>query len=132
MRSYWGPLRATMADMTLARAWRQAMYRASIAAVLVPGLMVAALAVLVAAGGFGRLGSLGQVFAGPQLPAGVRVASVKAGNTATQPLLAALLAGGTAGPTLAAAASPSGSGAAGASPVSGGPPGGGRELTGAP
>ncbi|MFL5830365.1 MAG: hypothetical protein ACJ76X_10640 [Solirubrobacteraceae bacterium] len=54
--------------MSLARAWRRKLFGASGVALLVPGAMVGALAALVLAGGFGRLGTLGQAFSGPAIP----------------------------------------------------------------
>lgn len=55
--------------MPLSRAWVGKLSAASLAALLVPGAMMAALGVLVIAGGFGSIGSLGQAFTGPSLPA---------------------------------------------------------------
>lgn len=54
--------------MSLGRVWRQELFRASAAALLAPGAVLAALVVLAVGGGFGALGSLGQAFAGPSLP----------------------------------------------------------------
>jgi hypothetical protein len=51
--------------MSLARAWRRQLYGASTAALIVPAAMLAALVVLALGGGFGRVGVLGQIFAGP-------------------------------------------------------------------
>lgn len=54
--------------MSLARAWTRQLFGASGAALLVPGTVVVAIALLGLAGGFGQLGTLGQAFAGPALP----------------------------------------------------------------
>jgi hypothetical protein len=54
--------------MSLARAWRRQLYGASSVALIVPSAMLAALIVLALGGGFGRLGVLGQIFAGPPAP----------------------------------------------------------------
>ena len=51
--------------MSLARAWRRQLYGASTAALIVPAAMLAALVVLALGGGFGQVGVLGQIFAGP-------------------------------------------------------------------
>ena len=51
--------------MSLARAWRRQLYGASTAALIVPFAMLAALVVLALGGGFGQVGVLGQIFAGP-------------------------------------------------------------------
>jgi hypothetical protein len=59
-----------MANMGLARAWARQLYGASGAALLAPGAIVLALALLGFAGGFGQLGALGQAFTGPSVPAG--------------------------------------------------------------
>jgi hypothetical protein len=56
--------------MVLARAWRRRLYGGLGAAVLVPGLIVAALAIVALSGGFTALGALSQAFAGPAPPAG--------------------------------------------------------------
>jgi hypothetical protein len=58
--------------MSLARAWRRQLVGASSTALLVPGVMIAALIALAGAGGFGGLGALGQTFSGPGLPAAAR------------------------------------------------------------
>jgi hypothetical protein len=54
--------------MSLARAWRRQLFGASSAALIVPSAMLAALLVLALGGGFGSIGVLGQLFAGPSLP----------------------------------------------------------------
>jgi hypothetical protein len=54
--------------MSLARAWRRQLYGASSAALIVPTAMMAALIVLALGGGFGQVGVLGQIFAGPPAP----------------------------------------------------------------
>jgi hypothetical protein len=56
--------------MSLARAWKRQLLGASGAALMVPGAIGCALIVLAFAGGFSRLGSLGQAFSGPATPAG--------------------------------------------------------------
>jgi hypothetical protein len=58
-----------MPRMSLARAWTRQLYRASGAALMVPASVIASLAVLALAGGFGRLGALGQALSGPSVPA---------------------------------------------------------------
>jgi hypothetical protein len=58
--------------MSLARAWRRKLFGASGAALLVPGTIAAAFGVLALAGGFGHLGSLGEVFSGPSIPAAIQ------------------------------------------------------------
>jgi hypothetical protein len=73
--------------MSLARAWTRQLYGASGAALLVPGTIVVALALLGLAGGFGQLGSLGQAFAGPGVPGGAQVAAKFHGSTAKTPLV---------------------------------------------
>jgi hypothetical protein len=54
--------------MSLARAWRRQLYGASSAALIVPSAMLAAVIVLALGGGFGQVGVLGQIFAGPPAP----------------------------------------------------------------
>jgi hypothetical protein len=54
--------------MSLARAWRRQLYGASSAALIVPSAMLGALLVLALGGGFGQVGVLGQIFAGPPAP----------------------------------------------------------------
>jgi hypothetical protein len=72
MQAYWSYHDA----VSLARAWTRQLYGASGAALMVPGAIVCALVVLALAGGFGALGSLGQAFAGPSVPASSRIAGV--------------------------------------------------------
>jgi hypothetical protein len=55
--------------MIAVRAWRRQLYRGLGAAVFVPATLVAALMALAFAGGFARIGALGQAFSGPPLPA---------------------------------------------------------------
>ncbi len=55
--------------MSLARSWRRALYGASGTALLVPATIAGALAVLALAGGFARIGVVGQAFSGPSVPA---------------------------------------------------------------
>jgi hypothetical protein len=73
--------------MSLARAWTRQLYGASGAALIVPGTIVAALALLALAGGFGQLGALGQAFAGPSVPVAVK-ATGGLGNTPARPSIA--------------------------------------------
>jgi hypothetical protein len=54
--------------MSLARAWTRQLYGASSAALIVPSAMLGALLVLALGGGFGQVGVLGQIFAGPPVP----------------------------------------------------------------
>ncbi len=54
--------------MSLARAWRRQLFGASSVALIVPSAMLAALVVLALGGGFGQVGVLGQIFAGPPAP----------------------------------------------------------------
>src|SRR5262249_43767566 len=49
-------------------AWRRQLYGASSVALIVPSAMLAALIVLALGGGFGQVGVLGQIFAGPPAP----------------------------------------------------------------
>ena len=58
-----------MPSMTLARVWRRQLLGASTAALIVPSAMLAALLALGLGGGFTAVGVLGQLFAGPSLPA---------------------------------------------------------------
>jgi len=55
--------------MSLARVWRRQLLGASTVALIVPSAMLAALVVLALGGGLGQVGVLGQIFAGPSLPA---------------------------------------------------------------
>ncbi|HEY1516935.1 MAG TPA: hypothetical protein VGF91_10990 [Solirubrobacteraceae bacterium] len=55
--------------MSLARLWRRQLLGASSAALIVPSAMLAALVVLALGGGLSQVGVLGQIFAGPSLPA---------------------------------------------------------------
>lgn len=54
--------------MSFGRAWTRQLFGVSAAAVLAPGAVVIALVLLAVTGGFGRLGALSQVLAGPGLP----------------------------------------------------------------
>jgi hypothetical protein len=54
--------------MVLVRVWRRQLLRGMGAAALVPAMLVASLAVLALAGGFGGLTALGQAFSGPAAP----------------------------------------------------------------
>lgn len=55
--------------MSLARVWRRQLFGASSVALIVPSAMLAALVVLALGGGLSQVGVLGQIFAGPSLPA---------------------------------------------------------------
>jgi hypothetical protein len=94
--------------MSLARAWRRQLYGASSAALIVPSAMLAALIVLALGGGFGQVGVLGQIFAGPAAPS-LPGASLAAGHggAAARAIPVTPLAALGAGPAL------SGSGRAG-------------------
>ncbi|HET6869468.1 MAG TPA: hypothetical protein VFH80_26390 [Solirubrobacteraceae bacterium] len=61
--------------MSLARAWRRQLYGASSVALIVPSAMLAALIVLALGGGFGQVGVLGQIFAGPPAPSAAGAAA---------------------------------------------------------
>jgi hypothetical protein len=77
--------------MSLARAWRRQLYGASSAALIVPSALLAALVVLALGGGFGQVGVLGQIFAGPPAPAAPGVgAGVGAGPGVLARTVAAL------------------------------------------
>ncbi len=56
--------------MSLARAWMRQLFGASGAALLVPGAVACAVAVLAFAGGFSRFDALGQAVSGPAPPMG--------------------------------------------------------------
>jgi len=57
----------------MVRAWRLELLGGVSAALIVPGTLLAALAVLALGGGFARLGSLDQAFSGPPLPAAAEI-----------------------------------------------------------
>jgi hypothetical protein len=83
----------------LVRAWIRQALGASGAALIVPMTMTAVLVLLTLAGGLGRIGSLGQAFSGPRLPAPFASAD---SHRATSParsrqLLALGTSGGAAG-----------------------------------
>jgi len=105
--------------MVLARAWRRRLYSGLGAAVLVPSLMIAALAIMALSGGFAALGALSQAFAGPSVPPGQPFSTqvLRALPAPAVPPAAAVAAASPAG------ASGSGRGASG--PGSAGAPGGG-------
>ena len=102
--------------MILARAWRRQLCGGVSAALIVPGTILAALAVLALAGGFARLGALGQAFSGPPesvfAPAGA--AGAHASRSVSNAALVALVA---SAPRPVAA--PSGAGAVRVGPSSG-------------
>jgi hypothetical protein len=79
----------------MVRAWRRELYASLSATVIVPGALLAALAVLALAGGFARIGSLGQAFSGPPLPAASASAQTgaRASRAASTAALLALAAG---------------------------------------
>lgn len=79
--------------MILARAWTRQLSAGLGAALIVPGALVGALVVLAFAGGFGRLGALGQAFSGPPVPAALHGAAPgQAGRASAVTSLAALAA----------------------------------------
>jgi hypothetical protein len=55
--------------MSLGRVWMEDLLRASATALLLPGAVLASIVALALSGGFGALGSIGQAFGGPSLPA---------------------------------------------------------------
>jgi hypothetical protein len=67
--------------MSLARAWTRQLYGATGVSLLAATAIVGALLALGLSGGFGALGSLGQAFAGPSLPASARTAGGTAPGT---------------------------------------------------
>jgi hypothetical protein len=75
--------------MSLARVWRRQLCAASSAALVVPFAMFAALAVLALGGGFGQIGVLGQLFAGPSLPSSGPLVGSAAGAQRTLPAASA-------------------------------------------
>jgi len=79
----------------LTRVWRRQLFGASTAALIVPSAMLAAVAVLVLGSGFGSVGVLGQLFAGPSLP-GVGVSGGARGQVGPG-VGAGVGAGGSAG-----------------------------------
>src|SRR5947209_2013339 len=101
--------------MTLARAWRRQLYGASSAALIVPCALLGAVLVLALGGGFGRLGVLGQIFAGPPAPSiGGAVPSGSRGGALAPSLPAmpvAKVRAGSAQPRTGHARSDSGAGA---------------------
>ena len=111
--------------MILVRAWRRQLLGGVGAALVVPGSILGALAVLALAGGFAGLGVLGQAFSGPSLP----VASLDGGRgvdparTISTVVLATLASARVATPTAGGAPAGSRSGAGGGhrrSPVASG------------
>jgi len=106
--------------MSLARAWTRQLYRASGAALLVPGAIVLALVLLGLAGGFGQLGTLSQAFAGPAVPGGSTVAGGVVSARAAAPVLP-IARGGAPAPLLAATRAGAGAGG-GVRSGAGGPP----------
>lgn len=96
--------------MILVRAWRRELSAGVGTALIIPASLLAALAVLALAGGFARVGSLGQALTGPPAPA-VPTGAVRAsaGRTRANGSLAATASAAA----LPAAASKSGAGAGG-------------------
>lgn len=89
--------------MSLARAWRRQLYGASSVALIVPSAMLAALVVLALGGGFGQVGVLGQIFAGPPAPSVTGGAAAGAGAGGVARSLPAIPAAAlVAGPSLPA------------------------------
>ncbi|MDQ6606984.1 MAG: hypothetical protein M3Z06_10620, partial [Actinomycetota bacterium] len=112
--------------MSLARAWTRQLFGASGAALLVPGTIACALAVLAFAGGFQRLGSIGQALSGPAAPPTVQATSAASDSRAATKLRVALAAVGGRGPgIIAGAVAGGGSGAVAASSGAGGSSGNG-------
>jgi hypothetical protein len=105
-----GAVAVTIRSMSLARAWTRQLYGASGAALLVPGAILLALALLGLAGGFGQLGTLSQAFAGPAVPGGSTVAGGVVSARAAAPVLP-IARGGAPAPLLAAARAGAGAGA---------------------
>jgi hypothetical protein len=70
--------------MTLARLWRRQLCAASSVALIVPSAIVAALVALALGGGFGGLGVLGQIFAGPSIPNAGPLVPGGSGHAATR------------------------------------------------
>jgi hypothetical protein len=105
--------------MTLVRVWRSHLLGGVGATALVPVTVLASLAALGLAGGFGGLSALGQAFSGPSVPASA-LHNDRRGASA-RPVPAALAAALSAGVPASAAAVPGGSiQAGGASAPSGG------------
>lgn len=92
----------------MVRVWRRRLLGGMATAVLVPGGLLASLAVLAAAGGFGGLSALGQAFSGPPLPFSQNVAErgPSAGTRVVPASLVAALSAPTASPRAGATAGP--------------------------
>lgn len=73
----------------LVRSWRRRLYGGVATAAFVPGALFAALLALALAGGFGKVGVLGQIFTGPPAPPGSTASALVA---ATRPLPSRVLA----------------------------------------
>jgi hypothetical protein len=107
--------------MTLVRVWRSHLLGGVGAAALVPVTLLASIAALGLAGGFGGLSALGQAFSGPSVPASALHDGRRGANA--RPVPTALAAALSAGVPASAAAVPGGSiQAGGASASSGGGP----------
>lgn len=105
--------------MTLVRVWRSHLLGGVGAAALVPVTLLASIAALGLAGGFGGLSALGQAFSGPSVPASALHDDRRGANAG--PVPTALAAALSAGVPASAAAVPGGSiQAGGASASSGG------------
>jgi hypothetical protein len=98
--------------MILVRVWRRQLLGGMGAAAVVPGMLVASLALLALAGGFGGLTALGQAFSGPPAPAAAITAAH--GARVARPLSPAIVA------ALSVAPAPQGTAASAPSPASGG------------
>jgi hypothetical protein len=109
--------------MSLARVWTRQLFSASGVALLAPGTLVVALVLLGLTGGFGRLGALGQAFAGPAVPAAAKLAGPTRHVTPRTPLVP-VGAGSTAAPRAGAIASTG----AGSTPAAGSGGGGGTQT----
>lgn len=125
--------------MPLVRSWARGLSGASGAALLVPGGIFAALALLALAGSFGRLGGLGQAFTGPaaagQGPSAAALISASGHAPALLPVVAA--PSGSAVAQAARTATAAGAATGAAPSASGGheggsPGGGGAGQPGSP
>jgi hypothetical protein len=123
--------------MVLVRVWRRQVLRGMGAAALVPVMLIASLAVLALAGGFGGLTALGQAFSGPAAP----TAAITSGHGlhAVRPLSPAVVAALSVVPAprgqgIAARSSSAGGGTGSAShgTAPGSPPGMSHHGSGSP
>jgi hypothetical protein len=83
--------------MLLVRAWRRQLLGGLGAALIVPVTLLAALVLLVFAGGFAGLGALGQAFSGPSLATAGQIgpSAARPARTISRAVLVALAAPGT-------------------------------------